>query len=129
MSRPTTVSIWSVVGLILGGFVLLVFIAVLGTGIPLYYAFVPIITIDIVLSFCIALFTNSVTTFVVGYSIPFVFVAASNTFALLYSLLDIRVILLWWGLAVVIFSIGLAGGLLGRFVRRTRAKSRRFRAD
>lgn len=132
MSRPTTVSIWAVVGLILSGFFIPAFFALLGagTGLSSYCGLALIIGIvDIVLSFSAAVFTDSALSFVVAYSIPFVLVAASNTFALLYSLLDIRVILLWWGLAVVIFSIGLAGGLLGRFVRRTRAKSRRFRAD
>ena len=126
MWRSSSISIWSVVGLFLGGFFLLVFIAVLGTGISLYYAFVPIITIDIVLSFYIALFTNSVTTFVVGYSIPFVFLATINLFDLLYSFSHIWGLVFLWGLAIMIFIIGFAGGLLGRFVRRKHAKNRSF---
>jgi predicted membrane protein len=74
------------------------------------------------LSFCAAVFTDSAISFVVGYSIPFVVLAASNTFALLYSLLNIRVMLFWWGLAAIIFSIGFAGGLLGRSLRKRHAR-------
>lgn len=119
MNRSTSISIWSVIGFILGGFLLQVFFALLfaDTGLPSYYGQVILIgVVDIILSFCAAYFNGKSLSFVVGYTTPFVLLALFNTISLLYVRSvpsHIKGILFSWGCTAVIFLIGFAGGHIG----------------
>lgn len=117
MGRPTSVSIWAVVGLAFGWFLQLVLLASMfaGTDLSLFFGQALVIGIvDVTLSFCAAVFTDSIFSFVVGYTFPFLLAAVINTL----SLLSIRGIFFWWGFATAVFLIGFIGGLGGRKFRK-----------
>lgn len=121
MNQQTSISIWSIIGFALGGFLLLVFTAFSAIGLPPYYAVATIIGADFVLSYCAAVFSGSAGSFVIGYSMPLILVAVSNTIALSYSLLSVRVALLWLGFAALVVSVGFASGHIGCAVARRRS--------